>query len=194
MIRLDPVFAWGRSLHIGKWRSWLPPWYTSSGSNRQMSPRMLHTKQCLPSTWIKASICMPTHVQFDLLNKQLYHLLLLQKMYYIFHNYTLCWVKECWIILYSNCHLKECNRTKHGNSFPKPKPLIRQSVYFLNRIIPIGKNKKMIRIECKQKQKHGTQIEMFVSESLTGEYRLQNLYSKLLWCKQSKFANDTIKR
>jgi len=75
---------------------------------------------------------------------------------------------------------KNVTEPNMGSMFPKPKPWIRHSVYFLNRIIPIGKNTIMIQLECKQKQKHGTQTEMFASESLTGEYRLQNLYSKLL--------------
>jgi hypothetical protein len=96
-----------------------------------MSPRMLHTKQCLPSIWIKASICMPTHVQLELPTKLLYHLLLCYCCKNVLHisqlyfaqvrkkKTTSCLVKECWIILYSNCHLKECNRTKHGQYVSK---------------------------------------------------------------------------
>jgi hypothetical protein len=103
MIRRDPVFAWGRILHIDRWRSWQPPCYTSSGSNWKMNPRMLHTKQCLPSTWIKASICMHTHVQLKLPSKLLYALLLLKKL-----TLSNVW----WIILYSNCHLIGCKETK----------------------------------------------------------------------------------
>jgi hypothetical protein len=44
-----------------------------------MNPRNQHTKQCLPSTWIRAFICMHTHVLHEP-GKKLLHPFLLWTM------------------------------------------------------------------------------------------------------------------